>query len=115
MEPYRIMINMAMKTVKTRNSINIKSLNTQGFKSNVDHVNSLLQNTDILFISEHWLSNAEKIVIDNIIKNNTHSLFFTAAEKQSAGRPYGGNCFLTRNSVVKKVNVLHEDKNILAL
>ena len=95
--------------------LNIKGLNTQGLKSNIDHIINLLQETDILFLSEHWLSNAENIIIQNMITNKTHNIFFTPAEKQPAGRPYGGNCFLVRNSGTEKVKVIHEDKHILAV
>ena len=99
----------------TVNTVNIKSLNTQGLKSNTTHVSQLTENTDILFISEHWLSNAEKIILQNINKNGLHHIIFSGAEKQESGRPFGGNCFFVRKSVAEKVNVVHQDKNILAI
>ena len=96
-----------------KNLINIKGLNTQGLKSNIEYITELLQQTDILFLSEHWLSNAEKSILDNL-RRNTHTLYFTPAEKQPAGRPYGGNCFIIKNSVAEKISIIHEDKHILA-
>ena len=94
--------------------LNIKTLNTQGFKSNATHVSSLIEQTDILFLSEHWLSNAEKSILNNIT-HSTHKIFFTPAEKQAAGRPYGGNCFLIRDQLADEQIVIHDDKNILAI
>ncbi len=92
---------------------NAVTLNTQGFKSNVMHVTDLINQSDVIFLSEHWLSNAEKPLLNNI--QNTHKLFFTPAEKQAAGRPYGGNCFFIRNQLVNEHHVIHEDSNILAI
>ena len=68
-----------------------------------------------LFLSEHWMSNAEKIIFENINSRNTHKLFFTPAEKHTAGRPFGGNCFFIRNSIVTEHQVIHEDNNVLAI
>ena len=94
--------------------INITSLNTQGLKSNIDYVSSMLKTNDILFICEHWLSNAEKIILKNI-SEKTHRLYFTPAEKAPAGRPFGGNCFLIRNQFADDIKIMHEDSNILAI
>ena len=72
--------------------IKITSLNTQGLKSNTEYISSLLETNDIVFLCEHWLSNAEKVIIDNL--SVRHEAHFTPAEKGPNGRPYGGNCFL---------------------
>ena len=90
----------------------IASINTQGLKSNSDYIlNTLVKSNDIIFVCEHWLSNAEK----HILKNRTHKLYFSSAEKQAAGRPYGGNCFLVRNDINNDVKVVHEDPHVLAI
>ena len=89
----------------------LTSINTQGLKRNIDYVSNLLNDNEILFICEHWLSNVEK----HIIENSTHTLIFSSAEKQPAGRPYGGNCFMVHNTISKNIKVIHEDAHILAI
>ena len=88
------------------------SINTQGLKGNSDYIlNNIVKNNDITFICEHWLSNAEK----HILKNHTHKLHFSSAEKKPAGRPYGGNCFFVKNEINTGVKIVHEDPHILAI
>ena len=84
-------LNMAEKW----NPIDIKviGLNTQGLKSNGPYVTNLISGYDIIFLSEHWLSNAEKLIIEKMMKPH-NSLHFTSAKKQIMGRPYGWNCFI---------------------
>ena len=94
--------------------LNITTLNTQGFKTNIMYINNLINQSDVLFLSEHWLSNAEKSLLENI-SQTTHKLLFTPTEKKIAGRPYGGNCFLIRNQLVNEHHVIYEDSNILAI
>ena len=100
--------------VNNTHNISIASINTQGLKSNTDYVfNDIIKNNDIIFICEHWLSTAEKHIIEN--GNKTHKLYFTSAEKHPAGRPFGGNCFLIKNSLNDTgIKVIHEDAHILA-
>ena len=95
-------------------NISIASINTQGLKSNIDYVfNDIIKNNDIIFLCEHWLSTAEKHIVTNDVK--THKLYFTSTEKQAAGRPYGGNCFLIENVINNTgIKVIHEDAHILA-
>ena len=106
---------MAATNVKENESlVNITGHNVHGLKGNVDHTASLIKTNNILFICEHWLSNAEKVIIDNI-SNTTHKSFFTQAEKGPTGRPSGGNCLLVRKDMCDSANVIHEDPNILAV
>ena len=97
--------------------INIKviGLNTQGLKSNIPYVENLISDYDVIFISEHWLSNAEKSVIENTIIPPQWKLHFSPADKQPMGRPYGGNCFIVNTAKVGKTTVIHEGSNILAI
>ena len=44
--------------------LNITGLNTHGLKSNVPFISDLISLNDITFISEHWLSDAEKPIIN---------------------------------------------------
>ena len=90
----------------------VATFNTQGLKGNTDFVvNELVKKHDILFISEHWLSNAEK----HILHIESHKLLFSPADKQPAGRPYGGNCFLIKNNLSDGIKIIHEDSHILAI
>ena len=100
--------------ITSKQTINVLGLNTQGFKSNSAYVPSLLKTNDVIFLSEHWLSNAEKYLISNVA-NPTHNVYFNAAEKQMMGRPYGGNCFMIHKDLTKNISVVHEDNNILAI
>ena len=43
------------------NELQVTSINTQGLKSNSEYLSSLLDTNDIIFVCEHWLSNAEKV------------------------------------------------------
>ena len=92
--------------------IRITSINTQGLKNNTEYITSLLNKDDIIFICEHWLSNAEKTIVNNLTFR--HALYFTPAEKGPTGRPFGGNCFLVSKEFTN-VKILHEDSNILTI
>ena len=92
--------------------IRITSINTQGLKSNTEYITSLLNTNDIIFVCEHWLSNAEKTIVNNLTFR--HALYFTPAEKGPTGRPFGGNCFLVSKEFTN-VKILHEDSNILTI
>ena len=95
-------------------NVNVIALNTHGLKSNVPYVKSILMSNDIIFISEHWLSNAEKPVIKDLISKN-HKLHFNPAEKKGTGRPFGGTCFVVNKEKVGNTTVVHEDQHILAI
>ena len=92
--------------------VKITSINTQGLKSNSEYISTLLTTNDILFVCEHWLSNAEKVVLTNL--SNRHDPYFTPAEKGPNGRPFGGNCFMVSKEF-KNIQVVHEDSHILAI
>ena len=92
--------------------VKITSINTQGLKSNSEYISALLETNDILFVCEHWLSNAEKVILTNL--SNRHDPYFTPAEKGPNGRPFGGNCFMVSKEF-KNIKILHEDSNILAI
>ena len=92
--------------------VTVASINTQGLKSNSEYISSLLNSNDIVFVCEHWLSNAEIIIPKNL--SERHTPYFTPAEKGPTGRPFGGNCFLISKEF-KNIKILHEDSNILAI
>lgn len=94
-------------------AIRIVGFNTQGFKSNVPYVESLAKEFDIVFLCEHWLSNAEKHIAENT--STSHKLFFSSAEKGINGRPFRGNCFLVNQALASQTEVIHEDSHIFAI
>ena len=69
--------------------LSITTFNCHGFKSVASYVKLLLQNSDIVFLSEHWLLDYEKfLLLDDCCH---HELIFSPASKKSVGRPFGGN------------------------
>ena len=94
--------------------VDLIALNTHGLKSNIPFITEILTSNDITFISEHWLSNAEKPVIKDLLSKN-HKLHFSPAEKKGTGRPFGGNCFIVNKEKVGNTSVVHEDSHILAI
>ena len=95
-------------------AISIAALNTHGLKSNVPFVNNLTSSKDIIFISEHWLSNAEKPILNDILSKD-QKLHFHPAEKKATGRPYGGVCFIVNKEKVGRTTIIHEDQHIFAI
>ena len=93
--------------------LDIVSMNCHGYKGNGHYTNSIIQQNDIIFLCEHWLSSAESFLLSD--QSSSHELIFSPAQKQHTGRPYGGNCFLYKNDIVKKVDIIHEDEHILAI
>ena len=92
--------------------VKITSINTQGLKSNSEYISSLLDTNDIIFVCEHWLSNAEKVLLKNL--SLRHTPYFTPAEKGPNGRPFGGNCLLVSKEF-RNIKIIHDDPNILAI
>nr|XP_047138907.1 uncharacterized protein LOC124814870 [Hydra vulgaris]XP_047143373.1 uncharacterized protein LOC124817404 [Hydra vulgaris] len=97
----------------TNTNITLCAYNCQSFKSNSYYISKLLKSFDIIFISEHWLLNIESFLLNNIALL-THKVFFHAAEKNTHGRPYGGNAFMVRKKL-SSFYIIHEDENILAI
>ena len=95
-------------------SFSLCSFNANGFKSNSSYISYLVQNYDVIFICEHWLSKAE-IFLGNDMFKSTHNLYFQEANKQAQGRPYGGNCFLVRKKIFNAVNIIFQNDNLFAL
>ena len=93
--------------------VNFISLNCHGLKANISYVESLLNSYDVIFLSEHWLSNFERPLLKNI--SVSHHILFQNAEKHANGRPFGGNCFLVNKDLFKSFDILHQDKHIFSL
>ncbi|XP_065652778.1 uncharacterized protein LOC136080098 [Hydra vulgaris] len=97
----------------TNTIITLCAFNCQSFKSNSYYISKLLKYFDIIFISEHWLLNIESFLLDNVALL-THNVIFHAAEKNTHGRPYGGNAFFIKKGM-SSFHIIHEDENILAI
>ena len=94
--------------------LKVVGLNAHGAKSNIAYIKLLFETYHITFISEHWLSNAEKMVIKDSIDDD-HKLHFSTAEKKATGRPFGGNLFVVKKSSVGNTTVVHDDPHIFAI
>jgi hypothetical protein len=71
-------------------------------KKNHLMVQKLINDFDSIFLIEHWLTNDEKYLISDLI--NDHSMIFESdmhdfSNKRKPGRPFGGRCWLIKNSV----------------
>ena len=69
----------------------ICALNTHGLKGNLSYVEKLYNECDIVFISEHWLFNHEKIICDALGSKNVY-FHSSMDDSHTVGRPYGGLC-----------------------
>ena len=105
-----------MTSFNVQSSVDLKivGLNAHGAKSNLSFILTLLVDYHITFISEHWLSNAEKFLIEDHLSNE-HKLHFSTAEKKSSGRPFGGNLFVINKLTVGCTTVVYEDPHIFAI
>ena len=108
-------VNNTSKSSNSRNneSFKICSLNCHGFKSIIPYISSLLSSNDILFLSEHWLSDSETFLMHNITRD--HLMIFHPVQKRQQGRPFGGNSFLIRKTKFEQVDIIHEDDHILCI
>ena len=94
--------------------VRLIGFNTQGLKSNVVYISELIDNHDIIFLCEHWLSNSEETIVKDI-SSQTHNYLLSTAEKHPVGRPFGGNCFVIRKNIFTNISVIHEEKSIFAI
>ncbi|CAF1045228.1 unnamed protein product, partial [Brachionus calyciflorus] len=100
-----IITNLSNTVDEKNKKVNIKFLayNCYGFKSNSNFIKNLIQNYDICFFSEHWLSDEEEILFNNL--SNHHKFYFKSSysktDTKRRGRPFGGICW----SVSKKLLV----------
>ena len=100
-------VNILNKVTETDHSLPI-------LISNSTFIQTLFENYHITFISEHWLSKAEKMLIKGRLNKN-FTLHFSSAEKKSIGRPSGGNLFVINKSSVGNTSVVYEDSHIYAI
>ncbi len=93
--------------------MNIVSYNCKNAKANRLMLEHLINNNDIIFLIEHWLRPDEQYIINDLISE--HRAIFKSdmqaiSSKKTRGRPFGGRCWLIKNSI--KVLAV-EDFNIV--
>ena len=89
-------------------SYNCRGLN----QTKRNYMPTLLSKMDILFLQEHWLSDAQLSTISNIADNLSYtgiSGFHNC--KILAGRPYGGCAILWKSSLLANVTTVDTDSN----
>jgi len=84
--------------------MNVTSFNCQGFKSNRQMVRNLVDNNDILFLIEHWLTEDQYYLLDEIssshdIVNFQADMDVSSCSLSRRGRPFGGKCWFIRNEI----------------
>lgn len=82
--------------------MNIATLNCQGLKSNFQMCSNIINSSDATFICEHWLTNDESNIIENISSNNTIYNFHSDMPVSSCalsrrGRPFSGRGWIISN------------------
>ena len=96
--------------------MNLVSFNCHNLKKNHLMVQKLINDFDSIFLIEHWLTNDEKYLISDLI--NDHSMIFESdmhdfSNKRKPGRPFGGRCWLIKNSV--KVLAVEQFNKIVSM
>ena len=103
------LITMASNT----SSINIGSFNSRGLnQSKRAYIVSLFSKLDILFLHEHWLSDAQLAVLGNIAENVSYTgVSGFSSSDILTGRPYGGCAILWRSNLTMTVTELDTGSN----
>ena len=83
------------------------ALNCHGFKTNSDYINLLSKSHDILYLSELWITESEKHLLDTY--KNEFTLYFQPGSQGAAGRPFGGTALLVRKSLPKPELIMKND------
>nr|XP_047139905.1 uncharacterized protein LOC124815329 [Hydra vulgaris] len=106
--------NNILKEENLPKTFSLCTFNCQGLKSNIKYTETLIISHDITFLCEHWISKLEYSIIKNICKNS-HSLYFSQANKHEQSRPFGGNAFFIRKNQFQNIISLYEDENIFVI
>jgi len=88
------LLAMVESDVKLLNlsSLNVLSYNCRGFNEfKIPYIQSLMCRSDVLFIQEHWLSDGQLPILNNL--STSHCSFSVCgfnSDEVLQGRPYGG-------------------------
>ena len=77
-------------TIDTK--MNIVAYNCSGFKPNFMYINKLTTIYDCIFLSETWLTQAERHLVHNYKQD--FQIIYTPEQKHINGRPFGGTLLL---------------------
>ena len=91
----------------------MSSYNCRGYNEHKrDYLASLLSRCDILFLQEHWLSDGQLNVLNNISAD--HECFGVCGFDNTTvlrGRPYGGCAVFWRNNIAVQINMIEVNTN----
>ena len=91
-------------------SYNCRGLN----QTKRNYIATLLPNVNILFLQEHWLSDAQFSTISNIADNLSYTGISGFHNCDIlAGRPYGGCAILWKPSLLANVTIVDTDSNCI--
>ena len=100
--------------------MNLATFNCKNFKSNFHYLKELINSHDISFIIEHWLSDEEAFLFNQL--SDQHSILFQSdfsvancsGSTKRRGRPFGGKCWVVKNDVkIKSHEVINNDISII--
>jgi len=78
-------------------SLNVLSYNCRGFNEfKIPYIQSLLCRSDVLFIQEHWLSDGQLPILNNLSTSHCSFSVCGYSDEVLQGRPYGGCAILWR-------------------
>lgn len=101
------MTNTTTITAMEETNTKFITLNCHGFKSNSTYITKISQSYDIIYLSELWITEAEKHLLHNY-NHNFHVLFQPAIQGIS-GRPFGGTALLIKKTLPKPDLILKND------
>ena len=96
--------------------MNLATFDCKNLKSNFHYLKELINSHDISFIIEHWLSDEEDFLFNQL--SDKHSILFQSdfsfancpGSTRRRGRPFGGKCWVVKNDVkIKSHEVLNND------
>eukprot|EP00111_Clytia_hemisphaerica_P019553 TCONS_00057647-protein len=96
-------MEMTMDTTTTK----LTALNCHGFKTNSDYINLLTTSYDIIYLSELWITESEKHLLNSF--NIDFNVYFQPAAQGESGRPFGGTALLIRKSLPKPELIMKND------
>ena len=99
-------------------SITVTSLNCRGFNAMKEvYINHLLNQCDVLFLQEHWLSERQLHIFGDINSEFTYAAVSGFGnDAVLTGRPYGGCAILLRKSLAVAFKQLEcESRRLLAI
>ena len=94
----------------SKKSIKLVSLNTHGLKTNISYVKYLLEIYDIVFLTELWLIDEDKFVIEELCKDRNLVFFPAQQSANKKGRPVGGLAWIIKSETTFSANKLKKLK-----